>query len=166
MPQGDGTLLIRDARIFYRNFQGLEQRYNKLGDRNFCVEIDPQTADQLIADRWNVKTSDPRDEGDEPRPFIQVKVQWSRSHQPRIYLVTTQAGVPIKRTPVNEDMVDLLDFVEIAKADMIVRPREWDDNGRPRVKAYLKSLYITIVEDELEAEYSELDNLPKAEEVG
>lgn len=163
MPQGDGSLLIRGANIFYRNFEGRELRYNAKGDRNFCVELDPKTAEMLAADRWNIKTKDPRDEGDEGSPFVQVKVQWSRQHAPQIYLVTTLNGQRHKRTRITEDLVDLLDSVEIANVDLIIRPREWDDNGRPRIKAYLKSLYITVVEDELEAEYAELDNQPLSE---
>lgn len=160
MSQGDGSLLMRGARIFYRNFQGREGKYNAEGDRNFCLELDQETADQLARDGWPVKKQDPREEGDENQPYIEVRVKYGRVHRPTIYLVTTRGGVRHRRTLLNEDMVDLLDSVEIANVDLIVRPYEWAVGGKTGIKPYLKSLYLTVVEDELEAEYAELDDVP------
>lgn len=164
MPQGDGSLLIRDANIFWLNFRGAEGQYNREGDRNFCLGLDPDTAAQLTRDGWLIKETKVRDEGDEPTPYVQVSVKWGKKHQPRIFLVTTREGVRVRRTLIDEDMVDLLDTVEIANVDLIVQPSRWENNGKSGIKAYLKSLYLTIVEDELEAEYSVLDDLPKVDE--
>jgi hypothetical protein len=153
MP-ANGELLIRNARIFYRNFRGEEQRYNAQGDRNFCLEIDEDTAVRLRRDGWLVKETKPSDEGDPPALYIQVSVKWGRVHQPRIFLVSTRNGERFRRTLIQEDMVELLDSVEIANVDLVVRPFEWDPG---KIKAYLKSMYLTTVEDELENEYAELD---------
>ena len=44
------NLVIRDAKLFFRNFEGREQQFNAKGDRNFGVFIDPEVAEQLKTD--------------------------------------------------------------------------------------------------------------------
>jgi hypothetical protein len=57
------------------------------------------------------------------------------------------------RTHITEDLVDLLDAVDILNVDLVVRPYKWEVQGNGGIKAYLKTLFVTIEEDELERKY-------------
>lgn len=140
-------VVLEGVRILFRNFAGAEGRFNAKGQRNFNVLLDNETAAAMEGDGWNVKYLQPREEGDQPQPRLEVAVNFDRN-PPRIVLITSRG-----RTNLHEDTVELLDWAEIVEVDMILRPYQWEVNGRTGIKAYLKSLYVTIREDELEQKY-------------
>lgn len=152
MPKNDGTVLMEDARIIFRNFAGREGMYNREGDRNFCVLLDNETADALAQDGWNVKMLAAREEGEEDQPYLQVSVNF-KGRPPRVVMITSRG-----RTTLQEDEVELLDWADIRTVDLIINPYEWAVNGKTGVKAYLKSLFATIEEDELEKKYADIDD--------
>jgi hypothetical protein len=147
MASADGTIVIEDARIMYRNFAGKKGMFNDEGKRNFAVVLPDDVAAQLEADGWNVKRTKPREEGDIPIPFLSVAVSFE-NRPPRITMIAN--GV---RTHITEDLVDLLDAVDILNVDLVVRPYKWEVQGNGGIKAYLKTLFVTIEEDELERKY-------------
>lgn len=142
-------VVLEDARLLFRNFTGKEGMYNREGDRNFSVLLEPHVAEAMARDGWNIKQLDPREEGDQPQPYIQVAVNF-RGRPPRIVLIATHG-----RTNLGENDVSLLDWAELKTVDLIIRPYEWTVNGRTGVKAYLKSIYATINEDPLELKYAD-----------
>lgn len=150
MAQNDGTLLMEDARILFRNFAGKEGMYNREGDRNFCVLLDPELAKDMKADGWNIKQLRAREEGDEPQDYIQVSVSY-KNRPPRVMIVTSRG-----RTSIPEEMVEMLDWVDVKSVDLIVRPYHWNVSGKTGVKAYMQSIYITILEDALEQKYADV----------
>ena len=111
-------LRIDDARIINRNFEGRANKYNREGDRNFCVVIeDPDLAQRLAADGWNVKIKAPREEGDSPLHFISVKVKFDDDHprlNPSVYLKTGK-----KMNKLDEEYISILDSVDILTVDLI-----------------------------------------------
>jgi hypothetical protein len=145
------TLMIEGATLIFRNFAGKEGQFNDAGDRNFAVIIDPENAEKFIADGWNIKQLNPRDEDEVGSFYLPVKVNF-KNRPPRVVMITS-AG----RTNLDEDTVESLDFVDIRTADLIVRAYEWGPiNGKSGIKAYLQSLYVTIEEDELDRKYAEV----------
>lgn len=140
--------MVEGARLIFRNFEGREDQYNRAGDRNFSVILDPATAQEMLKDGWNVKTLDPREEGDDVTYLIQVAVSF-KNRPPRVVMLTSTS-----RTNLDEDSVAALDWADIANADLIAVAYEWTVNGKSGIKAYLKSLFVTVEEDELERKYA------------
>jgi len=141
------NIVMENARIGFRNFSGKEGKFNPKGKRNFCVFLEKGFADELDKDGWNIKWLKPREEEDEPQAYLQVSVAYG-NFDPRMVLVSSHG-----KTLLDEESVDLLDWVEIKNVDVIIRPYNWEVSGKSGVKAYAKSMYITIMEDEFEQKY-------------
>jgi hypothetical protein len=154
MTRIDGSVTIMDAKIVNRNFAGKADTYNPEGRRNFGVLLDETTAREMLRDGWNVKYFKVREEGDEAQAFIQVGVSF-KIRPPRVVMITSKG-----RTDLDEDAIGMLDYADIKSVDLIFTPYEWEVGEKTGIKAYLKSLYVTIEEDELELKYRDLDEIP------
>jgi hypothetical protein len=150
MPRDDNTIVMEGVRIIFRNFAGREGQFNREGDRNFGVILDDEKlVKMLLDDGWNVKFLKPREEGDEEQPYLPVSVNF-KGRPPQCVMITSRG-----RTTLHEDEIELLDWADIRNVDLIVRPYEWAVSGKTGIKAYLKSIFVTIEEDALELKYAD-----------
>ena len=141
------AIVMEDVRIMFRNFSGKGNRYNREGSRNFCVVIPEENYDDFSEPGWNIRELKPRDEGDEPLKYTQITVNYLNS-PPKIVLVSGK-----KKTILDEESVGILDWADITHVDLIINPYLWEINGATGIKGYVKTMYVTVYEDEFESRY-------------
>jgi hypothetical protein len=141
---------LENVRLIWRNFAGEEKPFNTKGKRNFAIPLDEPLALTLREIGWNVKD---KEKDGEILYHLPVTVKMDGKRPPRIFLITLSKN---SRTPIDEDTVMLLDWAEFEAVDVILRPFNWDVQGKQGVKAYLKSFYGILREDELEMKYADI----------
>ena len=142
---------IEDAHIFFRNFAGKPTKFNKKGGvRTFCVELgSAKMAAEMKRVGWNVKFTKPRDPEDDPKPYLEIKVSYDM-FSPKIALIGSRGTID---SYLLEDQVEMLDWVEIGKIDLVINPSRWTKDDAKGVKGYLKSAYVTTIKDAFEEKY-------------
>lgn len=142
------NIVVDNARIGFRNFSGKEGQYNAAGNRNFALFLDdPKFANKLEDEGWNVRWLKPKSNDDEPQAFLQVKVGFG-NYPPKIVLIANN-----KKSLLDEETIGLLDWAEIDTVDLMIRPYTYNIQGKSGIKAYLKTMYVTLVVDEFEKKY-------------
>ena len=142
------NIIIENARIAYKNFSGKEGKFNPPGRRNFCVLLDDKKlVDQLTEDGWNIRYLKPRDDQESQQAYLQVAVSFA-NFPPKIVVVSSNG-----KTVLDEESVNLLDWADIENVDLVIRPYNWDVNGKKGVKGYVKTMYAKIFEDVFESKY-------------
>lgn len=157
MAKNIENIKIENARIVFRNLSGKPDKFNPQGGkRSFSVVIeDSEFANELKREGWNIKQFNPSPDSDEePAHFISVKVSYNNI-PPHIYLCTSK-----NKTLLNEDTVGQLDYAEISNVDIVITPYQYEMSGRSGISAYVKTMYVTVVEDEFASkyEYDDLDD--------
>ena len=141
------NLSVENAKIIFRNFAGKESKFNRSGDRNFCVVFDKETGEQLKEDGWNMGILKPKDDYEDIAYRLQVSVKFG-NFPPKIYMISGRRKIEL-----TEDSVAALDYAEIVDVDLIIRPYNWEVNGKTGVKAYLHTMYVTVQEDKFASKY-------------
>ena len=144
-------LQIDDAKIIFRNFEGRGDKFNREGDRNFSLLIeDPDIADALVREGWNVRIKEGRDPDEGPFMRLPVKVKFT-DYGPNVYLVTGD-----RRNELDEESIGCLDNIDIESVDMDIRPYDWEVNGRTGRTAYLQSMQVIQRIDRFAARYANM----------
>lgn len=141
------NIMIEDARLIFKNFSGEESKFNRAGNKNFCVVLDHDMADDLVAEGWNIKYLRPREDGEEPTPYLQVTVAYGNI-PPKVIMIAGR-----NKTPLDSVSIGTLDYAEIANVDLVIRPYNWEVNGKQGIKAYLKTMYVEIEQDAFASKY-------------
>ena len=148
-------LQFDDATIIFKNFTGEESMYNRAGDRNFSVLIDDEDVANAIQDLgYNIKIKEPREEGDIPFMHMPVKIKFN-ARGPKCYLISGNMEEPIE---LDEESIEVLDNIDIARVDVDIRPYDWVMNeGKPSEKrgrsAYLYSIHVVQEVNRFAARY-------------
>lgn len=146
------NLTIENANIGrggFRNFAGEKTMYSPAGKRTFTILLDEPLAMQLEAEGWHIRWREPRDEQDDRIGLLQVEVKFG-DYPPKIMLIS--GG---NKTLLDESNISILDTAEIACADIVIRPYNWEVNGNSGTKAYVKSMYVTLQDDDFGGKYAD-----------
>lgn len=149
-----GTFTFEDVKLRYRNFSGKGSDFNPEGRKNFCMEVDPEIAEQMREDGWNIKSKD-FDNGDGTFTTIYyLKIMLSYKFEdssPQIFRISGDNMVQL-----TEKTVSSLDWEEIERVDLQITPYNWTRNNGAMtgVTPYLKSMYVTVKEDTLAKKYA------------
>ena len=137
--------------IFARNFRGAATKYRAAGKRTFGIWVPDEVAVPLKEDGWNIKVAEPKEEGDPVRYYLEIEVSY-KNVPPKIVLVNRKY-----KKVLDEDTVYMCDSINIEKADVRISPYYWEMAGNTGIKAYLDTMFITLVDDPLEDKY---ENIP------
>lgn len=134
-------LRLKHARLIYRNFSGVESKYNAKGSMNFSIILPDPLAEELLNEGWRVKLRTPL-QGD---PFYHMPVVVSYDRKPpEAYLMSTSSVVKLSK-----DTIALLDDVEVEDADVMVAPSS-------NMKPYLRKIVIKQVEYSFDRDYADI----------
>lgn len=145
-------LEIENARLIFRNFSGKPDKFSTQGGiRKFGVIINPEIAESLREEGWNIKMLPPKDEGADPLFYLGVKVQFGEFRKPNVYLITRE-----KKELLTEENVSVIDFADLLNVDLVIQPHYWEVNGKSGINAYLKTGYFEIQSDRFASKYENL----------
>lgn len=152
---------IEGARIIFRNFVGEQKQYNAAGNRNFCVVLNEEQADELLRQGFNVKIKEAKPEyqeegGDNFFRYLKINVKFG-GRPPGIWFISNQGT---QKTRLPEKLMRLVDLAAYENIDFTFSryERKWDD-GRTTVTAYLQSFWGTLREDPLEIKYRDIEDV-------
>lgn len=148
------SITVENTRLLFSNFAGEERQFNSAGQRNTCIVLPDALAKELMANGWNVGSLEPREEeAEEGVPsvyFTQLNVRYD-NYPPEIYVIKSTG-----RTLLTEETVETLDYLDVKSVDVVINPYPWSFNGKTGTKGYVKKMYVTLDEDELDAKYADI----------
>ena len=152
----DGTVVFNNASVpggNWRNFSGLPTKFKPNNqERYFHIFLTDDEAQRLEDQGWNVKRTKHENPSEPQQAYLQVfiKLDVSARLQPRIWL-TRKKGRPIL---MDADMIGQLDADDIERCKLQIRPYDWTlATGVSGRKAFVKQMFMTLIEDDFSAEF-------------
>lgn len=148
------TIVIRNAQLIVRNFTGTARnKFDTEGKRYILVRLDPEDAENLLADGWPVKSTRPNpDKPDyEQYPYLKVNLKehfyfHGLRKASRVYMVTKKNKILLDESEFHQ-----LEENYIEKADLKIDHVYYKSFDQWSV--VLESGFFTIEPDELYDEY-------------
>lgn len=151
------NISLGNAELIFCNFSGKPTKINPQGGvREFSIKLNPETAKELADEGWNVREYISRnaDPEDDPMYYLPVSIRFDVL-PPTVWFITSH-----NRTRLVENTVGMLDNMlsDISNVDIVIRPYNWGPNARGEsgVKAYVKTMYVTVEEDEFFEKYADI----------
>lgn len=129
----------------YKNFTGTKTKFNAAGNRNFCIKLDPESAEMLLDIGWNVKCRPPK-EGEEGEPLFYIKCHLRDDSQrpPEVYAVHSKNGVLVKTQILPENWA-MFDSMYVESVDILLTPwRPKDADPDDKFGAYTSVLMCHV----------------------
>ena len=150
------NIVKEGAKIVHKNFSGRPDQFRPNGGkRSFSLVIDnPEDAEILKEEGWYIKQFKKKNDTDDvPDFFLPVTVSFD-NFPPKIYVVTKDKSGESMIRQITEDEVGNIDDFEIDNVDLTIRPYCWDVGGKSGVSAYLKTMYVTLAQDDFAYKYA------------
>ncbi len=149
------NISVEGAHLMFCNFEGRKREFNEEGKRNFCLVV---SENPTLLQRCNdlgirVKSYVNKTTGKVDYQYVQIAVRFDNV-PPTIVLIANGY-----KTVLTESNVAMLDSMDIANVDLVIHPHAWSKYGRSGVKPYLRTMYVTMEEDNFAKKYA---NIPIA----
>ena len=156
-----GVLFVEDAVLIHRNFAGRPGPYNAAGVRSFSLLIeDPEVAQQMRDDGWNVKIKPPREEGDGMFCFLPVSVVFPTPER-NFPMKIVQFSDNGQARELDEISVANLDRARFKSCKVAIRPYNWTTATGSGIKAYLRTMHVELEPEDFAEDFIvEPDDVP------
>ena len=139
--------------IYCPNFSARADTYNPNGGkRYFNVKVPEDIVDSLIADGWNVKATNPKDD-QAVEHYIKVNVNFNGFRPPKVWVKSGAKGEPVL---LDEETIGQMDTFEIVDMELNITP--WVTDRYDTIPCYLKSAFVTIADDDAPAGFFNVEN--------
>lgn len=135
---------INNAELIWHNFSGQKELFNRIGDKNFSLILDPSMSKKLKSKGYNVKKCSltggsyvENMPGEDEISYLNVAI--SNTKTPKIFVIT-----PHDRYSINVDKSFILDRICLKKMNCVIHPFRWAILDRTGIKPYLKEIEVFI----------------------
>ena len=152
-------IVIEGAQVRFLKLEGRRDQYNPMGRRTFALVIsDDDLAEQLTNDGWNVKIK-PGNDRYEPYKYINCELKFQADspnvrRDPEVYLVTKSPRGGMNTVALTAETVGQVDNAQIENVDVDITPYRWTTENGEGIKAYVRTMYITIASNVFADKYS------------